>query len=271
MIYLFIQGGVLKMIKIVNALCDLSDEIKVFLIQHNKLLVSLCILPLVLLSLFQYLPQGKYMPFIIVIPWIITVVPAFLLIIAKLLELITIVCVWMCHNIFKIFATIKTVIIIFSAFFIISFISIGIAIAITNAIIEKIPPYDFMFNGELQTYIVADIISIIIMFLSSLLFHRIYGAYYYDEWSYKLVDIIMTFLVTILFGFLIGISSIFSDYIELYLKNQALTNNVDQITLDTTVYLVISQIKIIVFTIFTYIASFQAAFKITNQYRDKNI
>ena len=82
-----------------------------------------------------------------------------------------------------------------------------------------------MFNGELQTYIVADIISIIIMFLSSLLFHRIYGAYYYDEWSYKLVDIIMTFLVTILFGFLIGISSIFSDYIELYLKNQALTNN----------------------------------------------
>lgn len=137
MIYLFIQGGVLKMIKIVNALCDLSDEIKVFLIQHNKLLVSLCILPLVLLSLFQYLPQGKYMPFIIVIPWIITVVPAFLLIIAKLLELITIVCVWMCHNIFKIFATIKTVIIIFSAFFIISFISIGIAIAITNAIIEK--------------------------------------------------------------------------------------------------------------------------------------
>ena len=235
------------MIKIVNALCDLSDEIKVFLIQHNKLLVSLCILPLVLLSLFQYLPQGKYMPFIIVIPWIITVVPAFLLIIAKLLELITIVCVWMCHNIFKIFATIKTVIIIFSAFFIISFISIGIAIAITNAIIEKIPPYD------------------------SLLFHSIYGAYYYDEWSYKLVDIIMTFLVTILFGFLIGISSIFSDYIELYLKNQALTNNVDQITLDTTVYLVISQIKIIVFTIFTYIASFQAAFKITNQYRDKNI
>ena len=86
---------------------------------------------------------------------------------------------------------------------------------------------DPVYKGNFLVDMVAIIVSIFVMFISSIIVNVIIIKYFYDDWGVNLISTFLTFLIGIVFVFIFGMYSILSDYLDLYFEVSNITTNLE--------------------------------------------